>query len=156
MSQLFESSPNGGSDYFYRTYMAAVPKEYVPEFRPFKLAGLEPTVSPLRVLRLTLKRRWFDMIASGKKREEYRTPGKWIESRLRGKDYDVIEFKNGYGPNVPTLMVQFQGWHVGHGYGEWGAIPGATYIVIRLGKVIPENDQEATQPLSPTGECLNG
>lgn len=81
------------------------------------------------------------MIASGQKREEYRGPGQWIASRLYGKDYDAVEFKNGYGATVPTVLVQFRGWHVGHGHQEWGAEPGKEYFVIRLGDVIPQNDQ---------------
>lgn len=93
--------------------------------------------SAARVLRLTLKRKWFDMIASGEKREEYRKPGKWILSRLEGKEYDRIEFKNGYGPHVPTMEVEYLGWHRGPGRPEWGATwQGAPYAVIRLGRVL--------------------
>ncbi len=89
-----------------------------------------------RVLRLTLKRKWFDMIASGVKREEYRTPGKWILSRLEGKDYDVIEFKNGFGPNVPTMLVEYRGWARSSGLREWGAQPSVEYATIKLGRVL--------------------
>lgn len=91
-----------------------------------------------RILRLTLKRKWFDMIASGEKREEYRTPGKWILSRLDGKEYDVVEFKNGYGPKVPTMEVEFLGWEYSYGKREWGAQaePGKPYATIKLGRVL--------------------
>jgi hypothetical protein len=89
-----------------------------------------------RVLRLTLKRKWFDMIASGRKREEYRTPGKWILSRLEGRDYDVIEFKNGYGPNVPTMLVEYRGWKRSSGLRDWGAQPSVEYATIKLGRVL--------------------
>lgn len=103
--------------------------------------------SPLRVLRLTLKRKWFDMIASGEKREEYREPKDWIFSRLIGKDYDVVEFANGYGKNVPKVTVSFWGWHQGTGHPKWGAIRDRNYVVIRLGDVISsENDQGEAQP----------
>jgi len=78
------------------------------------------------------------MIASGEKREEYRTPGKWILSRLVGKEYDRIEFKNGYGQNVPTMEVEYLGWAYSFGKRQWGgggekAKPFAT---IYLGRVI--------------------
>lgn len=91
-----------------------------------------------RVLRLTLKRKWFDLIASGEKREEYRTPGKWILSRLEGKEYDVVEFKNGYGPNVPTMVVEFLGWNFSFGRRAWGggAEPGNPFATIQLGRVL--------------------
>jgi hypothetical protein len=87
------------------------------------------------VLRLTLKRRWFNMIAGGDKKEEYRTPGKWILSRLEGKAYDRIEFKNGYGPNVPTMEVEYLGWAYSFGKHQWGA-GDDELVVIRLGRVL--------------------
>lgn len=95
-------------------------------------------VLPLRVLRLTLKRQWFDMIASGVKLEEYRQPSRWILSRLEGKQYDQIEFKNGYGPNVPTIVVQYLDWSYGYGRREWGggSTPGQPLIVINFGDII--------------------
>lgn len=101
--------------------------------------------SPLKVLRLTLKRKWFDMIASGEKREEYRTPGPWIDSRLDGKDYDLVEFKNGYGADVPTIYARYLGSRYGIGNPEWGAQPGQAYRVILLGEILPENDQADTR-----------
>lgn len=118
-------------------------------------AALDPSdetaCSPLRVLRLTLKRKWFDMIASGEKREEYREPGNWIMSRLTGKDYDVVEFANGYGVNVPRVTCQYLGWTRGGGRPEWGASQDRHYVVIRLGEVIStENDQvEARSESAP-------
>lgn len=96
--------------------------------------------SARRVLRLTLKRKWFDMIASGRKREEYRAPGKWILSRLEGKDYDAVEFKNGYGQNVPTMLVEYRGWKMSSGLKEWGAIPSVQYATIKLGRVISQQN----------------
>jgi len=98
--------------------------------------SIQGLVVPLRVLRLTLKKKWFDMIAIGEKTEEYRTPGKWIFSRLIGKRYDVVEFANGYGNHVPKVVVQFCGWHQGPGRPEWGGRWQNRYVVIRLGRVI--------------------
>lgn len=87
------------------------------------------------VLHLTLKKKWFDMIASGEKKEEYREVKKywierltWHEYHTYGeinlihalaskeafrRDFDYIEFKNGYGRNVPTMLVAFKGIHYG-------------------------------------------
>lgn len=95
-----------------------------------------PTCSANRVLRLTLKKRWFDMIAGGEKKEEYRQPKRWIESRLIGKEYDVVEFKNGYGQNVPTLQVEWLGWHYFTGKPEWGFEGWMPVVVIQLGRII--------------------
>lgn len=97
----------------------------------------------MRTLRLTLKRHWFDMIACGQKLEEYRSPSQWIESRLLGKSYDAVEFKNGYGPRVPSVTLKFLGWHKGPGEPAWGAKPGSEYYVIRLGEILPTLTPEA-------------
>lgn len=88
-----------------------------------------------RVLRLTLKRKWFDMIARGEKWEEYRSPKRWIMSRLEGKEYDRVEFKNGYGPKVPKMEVEYCGWSIDFGKPSWGA-GGEKLVVIRLGRVL--------------------
>jgi len=99
----------------------------------------------LRVLRLTLKRRWFDMIASGEKREEFREQGKWIDSRVNAnKEYDVVEFKNGYGPNVPTCVVEYRGYDWATGNPAWGAEPGKRYKVIYLGRVLSLHNAEVS------------
>lgn len=117
------------------------------EFYQTKPNNMSTQTSPApRVLRLTLKREWFYMIARGEKKEEYRKPGKWILSRLEGKDYDRIEFKNGYGPNVPTMEVAYRGWEIGFGQIRWGA--GFDELaVIHLGRVISIRNLPAEMPL---------
>jgi hypothetical protein len=90
----------------------------------------------MKTLKLTLKRKWFDMIASGVKREEYRLPSEWILSRLQDKQYDAVCFRNGYSAASPTCTCIFDGWGVGFGRPEWGAPEGVPVIIIRLGKVL--------------------
>lgn len=106
--------------------------------------------SAARVLRLTLKKRWFDMIASGEKREEYRTPGKWILSRLEGKEYDRIEFKNGYGQNVPTMEVEYLGWAYSFGKRQWGGggEQGKPFATIYLGRVLSRQNSDHPHQVS--------
>lgn len=89
------------------------------------------------VLRLTLKRQWFDMIASGEKKEEYRQPGKWILSRLEGRTYDRVQFRNGYAATSPVVECEFLGWDYGYGKRKWGggAPPGTPLVVIKLGDI---------------------
>lgn len=111
-----------------------------PETPPPASLG-SPSGSAGRVLRLTLKRKWFDMIASGEKREEYREIKDWIISRLHGKTYDAVEFSNGYGAHVPKVTVEFLGWGTGTGRAKWGATPGKPTIIIRLGAILSrQND----------------
>jgi len=62
-----------------------------------------------RVLQLNLERRFFDEIALGKKPEEYRERKPYWATRLEGRNYDTVVFRNGYGPAVPEMEVEFKG-----------------------------------------------
>ena len=86
------------------------------------------------------------MIAAGIKKEEYRIPGKWINSRLFCKSYDVIEFKNGYGATVPTMIVELKGRRFGTGNVDWGAQPGVAYQVLELGEVLSLHNSKLSPP----------
>ncbi len=65
----------------------------------------------MQTLHLTIKKQWFDLVCSGEKTEEYRKESRWIEARLIGKEYDYIRFANGYGKDVPYVIVEFEGYH---------------------------------------------
>jgi len=91
----------------------------------------------MKILELTLKRKWFDMIASGEKREEYREPKQWILSRLEGKTYDCVRFRNGYAPDALTCICEFGGWRLGCGRPEWGGSLETQCVIIELGRVLP-------------------
>lgn len=86
-----------------------------------------------KVLHLTLKRKWFDMIASGEKREEYREMKKYWNDRLM-KNYDEVVFRNGYTKGCPEMTVEIKSIGIGLGQKEWGASDQLTYI-ISLGKI---------------------
>lgn len=62
-----------------------------------------------RILQLNLKREFFDRIALGRKPEEYRERKDYWATRLENRDYDTIVFRNGYGPKVPEMEVEFKG-----------------------------------------------
>ena len=92
-------------------------------------------------LELTLKRRWFDMIVAGEKKEEYRAPSDWILSRLHGKQYSRVRFRNGYAKTSPVVVCEYLGWETGRGKLEWGA-GFDIVIIIKLGRVIePSNEK---------------
>ncbi len=96
----------------------------------------------MKVLHLTLKKKWFDLIASGKKEIEYREDKPYWRKRLLDgvdpKDFDIVRFKNGYG-NVPTMDVEFKG--IAFTGPEWctpanGEVLTGGTIAIKLGKVL--------------------
>ena len=65
----------------------------------------------MKTLHLTLKRKWFDMILTGIKKQEYRELKKyWIKRLIDFKTmeaihYDTITFSNGYSKNARKMIV---------------------------------------------------
>ena len=70
-------------------------------------------------LKLVLKRKWWDMIASGEK-----------------KEFDRVTFYLGYSKNRPSITFRLVAILCGQGRPEWGAEPGKEYFVIRLGEKV--------------------
>lgn len=61
------------------------------------------------ILHLTLHRRWFDEIASGRKKVEFRVNKKYWRARLENKIFNEIIFANGYHPDAPKICVECKG-----------------------------------------------
>lgn len=99
-----------------------------------------------RVLHLTLKRRWFDMIASGVKREEYREMKPYWHKRLAGQRFDAVHFRNGYSADAPAMLVELRDIGSGLGVIEWGAPAAQPVYVLRLGAILkaPNSANEAS------------
>jgi hypothetical protein len=62
-----------------------------------------------RTLDVPIKRKWFDKIVDGKKTIEYRKFGSFWGSRLEGKQYDQIRFRNGYTSDAPEIYTEYRG-----------------------------------------------
>lgn len=58
---------------------------------------------------MNLPRQWFAAIANQTKRIEYRRRTPHWRSRLEGRRYDVIQFRNGYSADAPEMHVEFLG-----------------------------------------------
>jgi hypothetical protein len=81
-----------------------------------------------RVLQLTLKREYFAQIVQRTKNIEYRENKPYWKSRLEGKKYQKIHFRNGYSKNSPEMDVECRGIKlVGKG--------SAAEYQIRLGRI---------------------
>jgi hypothetical protein len=95
-------------------------------------------------LRLTLKKKWFDMIASGEKKEEYREIKPYWINRLQHwgnafdecREYNFVEFRNGYRKDSPVVTLVCEGISISIGKEEWGAESGKEYYVIKLGAIV--------------------
>jgi hypothetical protein len=72
----------------------------------------------MKILYLTLKQLPFQTMVTGEKDREYRTPEKWIKSRLfypdgTPKKYDLVKFTNGYESyKNPYFAATFLGFEI--------------------------------------------
>ena len=110
--------------------------------------------SKCSILPLVLKGKWFDMIASGEKREEYRLPTLYWRKRLHnwdrkftGNTTPVVEFRRGYAKDAPRMAFWCRGIETVSGlmpyayvthledrclHPEWGE-PNEPHFFIKLG-----------------------
>ena len=107
------------------------------------------------MLILPIKKKWFDMIKSGEKKEEYREMKPYYSSRIGNalcglnfkycrEDFikrcmnerivDVV-FRNGYSYESPTIFCKCK-VRVGQGKEEWGAEPGEVYYILKIVKIL--------------------
>ncbi len=88
----------------------------------------------MKILDLVLKHRWYNMIYSGVKKEEYREiKPYWIE-RLENNKYDIVRFRKGY----TNISMEFSIRYINKTFGipEWGAPEDKMVYAIGLGKRI--------------------
>ena len=96
----------------------------------------------MKILHLTLKKKWFEMILSGEKKEEYRETKKYWYQRLISKRYgtfrhfDIVIFKNGYSKDARTMTVECKGIRTDFAKPEWSDNAQGFYYVISLGKIL--------------------
>lgn len=67
---------------------------------------------PPNALLLHVHRPWFDAIAHGYKKYEYRRVTPYWTTRIEGKTYDKLVFQNGYGARFPTMDVEYLGYDI--------------------------------------------
>ena len=100
------------------------------------------------VLNLTIKRKWFDKIASGEKREEYRS----ADNRQVAVAYkrafpeglpsaSCMILRNGYRMDSPALAVRLSGMTIRNGaqaeHPEWGEPTGrGSHFVVMFDRII--------------------
>lgn len=111
----------------------------------------EKMKNEMKVLILPLKKKWYDMIASGEKKEEYRERTPYWHKRLcnlvwedvnrcyQFKHFDAVTFTLGYPRKADMdrrMTFRIERIAVGGGKPEWGAEPYKSYFVIKLGERI--------------------
>ena len=98
------------------------------------------------MLILPIEKKWFGMILSGEKKEEYREIKPYYQKRFenlwRGSligfnAQRTIRFRNGYSKISPTFLAICT-LDLGKGKPEWGAEEGKDYYILKIERVIPE------------------
>ena len=90
----------------------------------------------MKTLKLVLKKKWYEMIASGEKTEEYRDVTDYWNKRISGKGYQYVTFFLGYAKDRPSMTFEMRTPKISKGIPQWGAEIGKDYWVLRLGKRI--------------------
>ena len=110
------------------------------------------------VLHLTITKKWYDLILSGEKKEEYRERKPYWGKRFSShwcitvknrceppfKKFDYVEFKNGYARNAPTMLVECKGIKIGRPRYEWSDGSAVDCFIISLGNVVASSALKAT------------
>lgn len=97
------------------------------------------------MLTLPIKQKWFDMIVSGEKQEEYRATTDYWRKRLvselvrqskqRGFNGLKVRIRAGYRKNADMAELTLSMITTGTGRMEWGAEPGVEYFVLHIKRV---------------------
>lgn len=87
------------------------------------------------MLTLPIKSKWFNMILSGEKKEEYRSMTQYYTSRFENAKNENNRFwcilRNGYSSNSPSATVYVE-LSTGYGREEWGAEPNTQYYILKI------------------------
>lgn len=105
------------------------------------------------MLTLPIKKKWFGMILSGEKKEEYReTTAYWMKrfGKVFGEcAYGIVYskcfetksciseilFRNGYSKDSPSFIAKCT-LSIGEGKEEWGAERGKQYFVLTINEIL--------------------
>lgn len=81
----------------------------------------------MKTLDLVLKHKWYDMIESGEKPEEYRKRKPYWAKRIERHHYTHVRFHRGY--TSTTMTFEIKDICEGLGNPHWGAPDEEVYII---------------------------
>lgn len=109
--------------------------------------GFYPSPTLDRIIRFNVTRQWYDLYASGTKREEYRKIKPFWEQRLCKKvgellfpkEFDYVVIRCGYGenPQTPDLIFKWESTSMGDAKEGIGRelIGARTCYVVKMGDI---------------------
>ena len=95
---------------------------------------------------LRLKRKWFDAIAAGYKKTEYRDATEYWKKRIEDKSHSTVILRNGYGNDKPTLHMELKGW-------DKTTIDGMTQYALHLGETLRMDNYVLPSGRPPPHQC---
>ncbi len=124
------------------------------------------------MLTLPIKKKWFDMILSGEKKEEYREHNGYYFTRFSNlfgfmeyngeivrhipeitrNQIQSICFRNGYSSSSPYFIARCS-IRLGKGKVLWGAEPEKEYYILTIHGVIDKGNVSETAELKPCPFC---
>ena len=110
------------------------------------------------MLTLPIKKGWYDLIAGGVKKEEYREikpyydtrfmnlfgaiwvdgellQGQQVPEEIRKEPVQCVIFRNGYSADAPQIRALCS-LRAGEGREEWGAVPGKRYYILEIKEIL--------------------
>ena len=94
----------------------------------------------MRNLTLNVKKKWFDMILSGEKKEEYREIKPLYQNKFGYfciiNNYDTVTFLNGMKKETPKIVIECLGISKGNAVPEWSDNWQGEVFIIKLGNII--------------------
>lgn len=113
------------------------------------------------MLVLPIKKKWFDMILSGEKKEEYREIKPYWEKRIKKQYQDIpyitleftlqrnkhyfgnkpikVKFINGYSKSSPYFVANCH-TYIRQGKTKWGAEPNKEYFVLDIKNILEKGN----------------
>lgn len=98
----------------------------------------------MTIIHFVLKGKWYRMIESLEKPEEYRDITEYWQKRLEpaikalaAGETPIARFYHGYKPDRPHMDFEIKAIWTGIGHPKWGAESGVPYYIIELGKRLP-------------------
>lgn len=85
----------------------------------------------MKILYLTLYKKWFKLILNKKKKIEYREIKPFWTKKIENNKYTHIQFRNGYNKTAPTLLVTYKGYS-----------KNKTHYLLYLGNIIKKSYME--------------
>ena len=100
-------------------------------------------------LLLHVHKPWFDAIAHGYKKYEYRRVTPYWTKRIVDKPYAKIVFQNGYGSRFPTMDVEYLGYDI------QANESGEPYYRLKLGSVSNVVNYSLSEVQDDPGACMD-